>query len=227
MEIQELEDGTIVIRKEAPAVTRKRIKIKALKDWGLKLYYGNVDKKAQYFISNKSYGAGDAYTSSNKSYVVSAIIDKELPKNTELNVNIDWEFGKLTVNLTVTENGKEYHIYSVTVEEILENIIRKRKLGAIGKAEIKFGKITSIVRKNGMCTQGIPLEAAESKFRRIFRSAKKLFKDDIESGEFIYRFCGKDSFGYEVYYIEFRISCYDLIDAEIVDRIDKILAMLK
>mgnify|MGYP003878200711 CR=1 FL=1 len=216
MEIQELEDGTIIIKKEGPEISKKRIKVKNLKEWGLKLYYGSVDKTEQYFISTTSHDIGDKYIASGRSYIVSDVIDRELPKNAELSIIIDWEFGELAVKLMMTEDGKEYPIYTISVKDIVENIIKKRKLGAISKAEIRYGKTISIIRQNGECTHGIPLDEVESKFRRIFRSAKKLFKDDITSGEFIYRICGKDSFGYEVYYIEMKVSCYDIIDADAV-----------
>ncbi|MGQ4832917.1 MAG: UPF0128 family protein [Candidatus Asgardarchaeia archaeon] len=225
--VEVLEDGTFKVYKEGEIPKSMTITFKDLKTWDLNLLYGTRGAESTYFISKEGHKVGDIYIENGKRYEVKQVFDSALPKGTELSIEISWELGRLVANFYLTHEGKKEHLIAIPIEELLQRLIRKRKLGTLGKSEMLIGEMVKIVKAHLPCDRGLDIETADPKFRRILRSVKKVFKGDIAAGQILLRYCGKESSGGEYYYLEIEVPAINLINPEVADRIDKLLAMLK
>ncbi len=225
--VEVLEDGTFKVYKEGEVPKSFKISFKDLKIWGLNLLYGTRGTESGYFISREGHKVGDVYVENGKQYTVKQVFESALPSGTELSVEVAWELGRLVANFYMLHNGKKEHLITIPIEELLQRLIRKRKLGTLEKSEMLIGEMVKIVKAHLPCDKGVDIETADPKFRRILRSVKKVFKGDIATGQILLRYCGRESGGGEYYYLEIEVPAINLINPDVADRIDKLLAMLK
>ena len=221
-----LSDGTIEIKKEGIPSEESFFTLKDLKTWGIFLMFGTKDKKSGYFATRKAHAVGESFSINGEEYTVEEVYDTTLPKKSRLKMRLKWELGRLVGELFLVAEDKEYFVYAVPIEEILNILILKKKLGSLERTEKLLGITTKLKKEHQPCTVGISLEEADPKFRRLFRSAKKLFKEDIVAGHILLRYCGKENSS-EYYYLEVELPTLSLINQNVADRIDKLFAMVK
>ena len=224
--VNTLEDGTIEIKKEGTPPEESYFTLKDLKTWGIFLMFGTKDKESGYFATREAHAVGESFSINGKEYTVEEVFDTTLPKNSKLKMRLKWDLGRLVGELFLVVDGNEQFVYAVPIEEILNILIVKKKLGALERTERLLGITTKLKKEHQPCTVGIPLEEADPKFRRLYRSAKKLFKEDIAAGHILLRYCGKENSS-EYYYIEIELPTLSLINQNVADRIDKLFAMVK
>ena len=225
--VEALNDGTFKVYKKGEIPKSMKVSFKDLKMWGLNLLYGLRDSQTTFFVSRQGRRVGEVYVEDGKRYEVKEVFDKVLPKDAEIFLEVAWELGRLVANFYIIFNRKKDHLITIPVEELIQALIKKKKLGAIEKAEMLIGETIKIVKAHLPCDRGLDLETADPKFRRLFRTIKKVFKEDIKAGHILLRYCGKEEGGGEYYYLEIELPAISLINPEVIDRVDKLLAMVK
>ena len=215
------EDKTHVLIKHGEPVREKEFKLKDLKARGLSLYYGEESGGGmEYFLAQSDLEVGDIVESGSVSYRIERVIEK-LPRKSKVIATINDE-GLIRVYLKLydIETGEytEHEIYEAYADEILERMTERLKLGEIRNA-LRGVDILTALEKGDCFGIGLDLNETIPKYKRIFRSARKLLKE-LSYGEFRMRICDIDN-----YRVSMRIPTLEILEPNRAKEVDSLLGM--
>ncbi len=211
-----------------PIPSETEVRPKSLKAWGFDLIAGLRAGEPAVFVADAADGreAGDVYEERGERFEVREVL-QELPRGARLVVRMAPEERRGAARLYYRpDRGEETELLALPAAELLLAHFKKRGWGKLLEAFHSSGLTTELIQSRGGTGRARPYEALPPRMRRALREAGDTIRKRAGVGRFTLVYFGENKDGEDRYRVTWLLPTIRLLDADVAERAEGLLAAL-